>query len=446
MGNFLLSQRALLQGFKLAYIIIISYVGVYLLILTLSFAYEKYFDLDASAIILKDGQTVGGDFIAFYAAGKIIKEDPGRLYDLKYQKKTQEEIKRDIRTKVGFLPFAYLPLVAAIFIPFSHFPLLHAYYLWVICSFLLFLSSLILVSSASSVFRKLSIVEKVFLFILCLGFEPFLMDCLAGGQTSCLGLFLMSLTYYLMKKRQDYLAGMAFSMSYYKPHLFVIFLIFLFLLKKWRMLKGFLLMGAIFVLLSLCLVGFQGISSYYEVVFEFDKFVDFAKVLPTGEILRRIKVGGLSLFLHNLLPNHSTLAMGLSFCSSVFFCSLLYLSFIRRGFLKDKECIQLDIAFSLLVCCSLFFSPRLLTYDLTIMLVPLFLLWPYFWKFAREFMNNYEFIIALLLTALFYCEFLFREFLFLNRVINFNVVIIFLWIMCLLYVYRNSNFKLKRKF
>ena len=65
--------------------------------------------------------SVGGDFVEFYAAGRILNDhQEGRLYDFELQDKIYGEIAPGATSRT--LPFVHAPLVAALFRPLARLP------------------------------------------------------------------------------------------------------------------------------------------------------------------------------------------------------------------------------------------------------------------------------------------------------------------------------------
>ncbi|MBT8397447.1 MAG: DUF2029 domain-containing protein, partial [Gemmatimonadetes bacterium] len=72
-----------------------------------------------------------------------------------------------------------------------------------------------------------------------LGFVPFSLNTLLGGQISWLGLAIFAMVGTAISNRKPFLAGLVMSLSYYKPPLFLLLLIVLLLSQGRRFFWGF---------------------------------------------------------------------------------------------------------------------------------------------------------------------------------------------------------------
>ena len=168
---------------------------------------------------LANGKLMGGDFIAFYTAGKLARIDLPNLYDFNIQKKIRTQIlQEDADSLKGELPFVYPPLVAWFFSWLALFDFDKSFYLWSILSVVISIFSLLLLSSWLGILNAKSI---VFILLGTFGFIPYFINCLAGGQLAAIGIFIFSLLFILLKEKREFLAGIVLSFGYYKPPLFL---------------------------------------------------------------------------------------------------------------------------------------------------------------------------------------------------------------------------------
>ena len=204
----------------------------------------------------------GGDFIEFHTAGRILNDyGPHRLYDFQLQDKLLHEYLPDFS-----LPFVTPPYVAVLFAPLAHLPLKLAYLIWVVVSVALYLGAINLVLRLVAVPRRIT-------YLICLGFPPFLMLVLAGGQISAIGCFILALWLFLMKRDREFLAGCALGLLLYKPTLVVFIVPALLFGRKLRTLIGFATMAGLLATLSIWMLGFDGLLRYVAVLREFSSLV-----------------------------------------------------------------------------------------------------------------------------------------------------------------------------
>ena len=77
---------------------------------------------------LKNGDVLGGDFLAFYTGGYLFKHSRSDLYNYSEKKDFHKETLTNA-ILLGALPFIYPPLVAAILSLLTHLSFEHAFYI-----------------------------------------------------------------------------------------------------------------------------------------------------------------------------------------------------------------------------------------------------------------------------------------------------------------------------
>lgn len=182
---------------------------------------------------------LGGDFPAFYAAGKLVVQgesqsiyDPDRIL-------TEQ---RSILPTGGYLPFVNPPHFAYFYAPLGALPYNFAFL--VHFCFLLQLLILIIKSFVSRGYIE----PRMFFFCLvtCLTFYPLLRSVL-GGQNSVLSLFLLFVVWKLVDSGREWVAGLCLGLLLYKPQFAVPFIGLFFLAGYWRVVVSAFLSGLIIV-------------------------------------------------------------------------------------------------------------------------------------------------------------------------------------------------------
>ena len=171
-----------------------------LFITTLQAFYNDYFS--AKGLVAANGRPVGGDFVCLYLAGQAAVKDFRLLYDWEDGVKRQRALLNDPDGKAGILPYAYPPLFALLLIPFGMLPFLPANLAWIGFSLTLAFLSVFLILSQSRFDRR----QKIYALFSLLAFTPFTLDCLAGGQTSAIGMLVLAGVYCLTKNGREFLA------------------------------------------------------------------------------------------------------------------------------------------------------------------------------------------------------------------------------------------------
>lgn len=102
--------------------------------------------------------------------------------------------------------------------------------------------------------------------LLAFSFLPFMFYCLVGGQTAAFGFFCMALAFYCERKGFFVLSGAALALCLYKPPLLVLVLPMLLVTRRLSSLTGFVAGSLFLALISLNLVGEQGLVNYLHIL------------------------------------------------------------------------------------------------------------------------------------------------------------------------------------
>ena len=234
-------------------------LAVYLLAFALTFATSK-----GGRTIF--GPFLGADFGAFYVAGKIFNaERAAQIYDraLHHQKYLEQFPDAVPDTQLPYVnaPFFILPFAILARLPYSW-----AYLFWVIISLGLYLAGFALIwKTLDAIPRDAWSVA----LLLSLSFMPFLVECLAGGQTSAIGFFFIALAISLERRGQYFLSGLVLAVCSYKPTLLLLIAPMLFITRRYRTVAGAAIGGGILALVSFLVVGAEGCRAYVNVLLYF---------------------------------------------------------------------------------------------------------------------------------------------------------------------------------
>ena len=176
---------------------------------------------------------LGGDYPAFYAAGRLVTSDMRvEMYDATRQAEMQAGLfpTDDLD---GLLYFAYPPHTAIAYVPLSHLPYRVSYALHT----LLMLGAL--VAALQLVRPMVSVVDRHFelVAIASVAFYP-MYRAITGGQNTALTLLLLAGSWRAVTTRHDMTAGVLLGLLLFKPQ-FALPLIGLHLLaRRWRVVAG----------------------------------------------------------------------------------------------------------------------------------------------------------------------------------------------------------------
>jgi hypothetical protein len=173
-----------------------------------------------------------------------------------------------------------------------------------------------------------------------LAFTPFTLDCLAGGQTSAIGMLIVAGIYYLTKKGKEFFAGLVLGLGYYKPPLFFFLALTFLLQKRWRLIGGALLSGIALVFLSVIYLGPTGFMDCLE---KMARYLYGRQVLP-GHSLPAAKGIGFLSFLVTNLSGKAAIAWSL-YLAVLFLALLLYSTALSKSDPQDEKGGAYDIFF-----------------------------------------------------------------------------------------------------
>ncbi len=309
------------------------------------------------------GQPIGGDFLTYYMAGKMMRTaQSAALYN------------SDLYTMQGVGPYVAPPFCAWLFVPFSWLPYVPASILWMALNLgCLWLSVRLLVPAQPSAFGW------------ALTFMP-VFSAIGFGQSALLSLLLLCLVYLLWQQERLWSAGLVSSIMLYKfPLLLGVVLLWLIEWKRdWRALAGLMLGGAVLVGLSLSLIPEASLA-----------YVKSSGKIPSLIHSRGFpQVGFFSAlgFWLMLLPGHPTWADSL-YIVCVGITALGFYRFLRRHRANREMTFAESVGVTLLV------TPYAFIYDWAILLLPAILLW-------QKQIQGWREIFALVWLATFWSRFL----------------------------------------
>jgi hypothetical protein len=249
------------------------------------------------------GRALGGDFVQFYVAGKILNEyDAGRLYDLDLEVDLQHKSAPGT-AKDQMLVFANAPFVVQVCRPFALLPYAWAYIGWLVFSAGVYASAVVLL------LRSIRLSGEIWKtgFLIAISAMPFLMETWIGGQITVLAFLAFALFAFLRARNRRFLAGLALALAMFKPTLVAIPVLILVCGRRWRMLGGIATGAVALALASIGTVGIKGCVAWVQTV-------KFYGRLASGTLsaFRRTKYMDVGSFFHLILGDASGLAQVLA--------------------------------------------------------------------------------------------------------------------------------------
>jgi hypothetical protein len=298
------------------------------------------------------------DFAIYYGAGTMVRQGLGhQLYDAGAQFRIQREFSPDVAIRLGALPYNHPPFEALLFVPFTYVPYASAFVLWDLATLAMLVALPFLLRPH---LRGLQDYAWPLWLLTSLGFFPIFV-ALLQGQDAILLLFLYTLAFVCLKKNRDVAAGGWLALGLFKPHLVLPVVLLLLVQGKKKVLFGFLPMAAILALVSATIAGWQGTVLYPQYVLRLETNMAGGAIVPSDMPNLR---GVLSVLLHGS-PSVGIVALVLPigvFLFSVWQCRLA----LTENSFNLKLCLAM--------VATIVVSYHLLSYDLSLLMLPLLLL------------------------------------------------------------------------
>jgi hypothetical protein len=207
-----------------------------------------------------------------------------------------------------------------------------------------------------------------------LAFFPVVFDLLQG-QDSILLLLVLVLTLNSLQRRADLRSGMFLGLGLFKFHLIVpIALVFL-LRRRFRVVLGFLITALILILVSAQLVGWPTLLAYPSYLLNLDRTSGVGVTTATSMPNVRGLIAAFGVF--------QTSALVTGFLWAVEICGVIFTAYIwRTG--CDEDDTLLSLGFSLSIVVTLLTSYYVYSYDLTLLLIPMFQFGAFFLRGLKQ--------------------------------------------------------------
>lgn len=299
----------------------------------------------------RNGLLKGTDFLHFYTIGTLAREGhPDRLYDLRAQEKLATERVPEAKGLV-YAPF-YGPQVALLFAPFAALPYGKALAAW------LLINALIYAGCCWLVWRECPNLQQNpgTVVLIALAFSAFF-HLLVWGQTSGLALACFTLMFLCLRRKNNFAAGLAFGLLFFKPQLGVAGAVIFLLAGEWRILAGATVTAVAQLAVVWADFGAPVLRDYFR------RFYDVPDMLPLLEP-KLYQLHSLRGFweLSGLPPRIAETCLGISL--------VIVLALAYRAWHRSRS---LEIRFASLLVATVLVAPHLTIYDLVI-LAPAFLL------------------------------------------------------------------------
>lgn len=307
------------------------------------------------------GKPIAVDLSAYVTGARIVLDgDVDLLYSLPHQWTVQQSILGNSPDYLNM--FIAPPFVAYAYAPFVALPYSFAALAWSVLSFGVLALSIRLVWTLVPNLHSFTFPRVV---IIVLASAP-AFELLGGGQNSAISLLLMCGGLRLLLLGRTCAAGGVLGLGIFKPQLFVLMPVLLFLERRWVALTAWITTVGSLTALSLGIVGINGVRDYVALLtssaYQEQLLGELGwKMATVGSLLR-------SVFPENLTSEAVTTTMNLG----ILVTGGVLLWMIRRRIQENfhgSEALTLSYATSVLIAAT--FAPHAFIYDSVLLVLPL---------------------------------------------------------------------------
>jgi hypothetical protein len=307
--------------------------------------------VNGSPPLNSSGTPLGGDFIAFHAAARLIVAGRGaELYDHAAISTIQDGL---LGGRVPNFYDAYRnpPFYALLYVPFAGLDLLPAFAGYTVLSLAALGAALWLLLEEAPAFRWRwrGLVILVFAF-------PAVYFGLIDGENATFSLLLYVLIYRALRSRNEgkasgTSAGVWAALGLFKPQLFLLFPLLFLLRRQWRALLAYAITAVVLALISLAAVGPQGMQGWPRILLEMES---------ANATANAWRMASLKTFFEQLTPGATVLAQALYVLASLV---------LVAGLVKiwSARVLRLPLAWAFASLTAVLIDPHLVDYDLTVL-------------------------------------------------------------------------------
>lgn len=310
------------------------------------------FDYSTPGLFDRAGNVKFQDFLQFPIEARLIAG--GRTNDLYNDQVLAEGIRQIVGTRNVELHYYYGPQVALAFAPLARLSFLSAASIWMALSLIIYFTCVYLIAKSCG-----QLCGHMKLIGLCAVAYPPLFHFFVRGHLSALSVLFVTLSYFALRRKHEWWAGVALGCLAFKPQFLVAIPVILLIAGAWRMLTGLVLSAAAQLAFAYAYFGNAVMQSYVAML------VRSARNPASTELrLSAIQMHSLHSFWELLIP----WPRGVT--TAYVLCSLIVMLMASRIW---KSSNSLSIRFSALIVTDILVNPHIYIYDL-LALAPVFLL------------------------------------------------------------------------
>ena len=300
----------------------------------------------------RNGNLKGTDFLHFYTLGELAAEHRGAdLYDMNAQAALAAQRVPEA-AGIRYLPM-YPPQASLLFAPLSHLPYAWALVLWWTFSAAIYGACCFYLWRACPKLRGYGGLVA----LLAVAFPAFF-HLIAWGQTSALALVCFTLMFFLLRGKEEFLAGIALGCLIFKPQLGLVAALIFLSIGAWKVLAGATISALAELSVGIFYYGVEPFRRWLGVMWH------IRNELPLVEP-KLYQTHSLRTFWSMLLP-WDDFSLALDVLSAIAVLALAVIVWRRKE-------ASLALRYSSLLFATALVAPHLTVYDLVI-LAPAFLL------------------------------------------------------------------------
>lgn len=308
-----------------------------------------------------------GDFASFYTAGRIVLSgQPTRLYDRTLQWKVQQQFASTVTIRRGPLPYIRPPFEALLFAPLAALNYPAAYFVWLVVNVAMLLAIPFLLAPIGD---REFYTPVALAWLFSLAFFPVAFD-LIQGQDAVLLLLILALALRFLVRGAELRSGLVLALGLFKFHLVLPLMAILLLKKKFRVFWGFVFVALVLMGISVGMVHWSGFIEYPRYLISLNQGPGM------GMVTKARSMANLRGFLP-IFSGNEHLSLGEHF----FLGGIVILGIVVGSrFWRGKDPKSVEIAFCSWIAVTLSAAYYSNSYDLTLLLLPLFVLGKTFWR------------------------------------------------------------------
>jgi hypothetical protein len=210
------------------------------------------------------------DFVSFWTGAQLVRDGAGpALFDPETQSRLQAQLRlaltgsEEMKQGVVLDPFHSPPIQGLLFVPLTFLPLSLAYLVWSSISLVAFILAIALPLRGCARGATAAVVMLSFAGVA---------DTLIFGQVNAIFLLGISLGLLSFSGGRPFLGGVLLGVLWLKPQYAVLFPLVFLAKRRWAELAGMAVAGAVAVIVSVAIVGLDGVSRYVEMMREIGAF------------------------------------------------------------------------------------------------------------------------------------------------------------------------------